>query len=459
MKNTFLVPVPKTDVLMEDFSNIEELIDRVASDRQQLLDMRNCWEIFFLGYDDDPRELPVIPEVVHWIEQSIEVGIPWFYFMRAERDSSGLSTFLVCCGANRDPEHPGRYCLDADKTLAFIRKNLDNLEIFAEKYDIPDDIGCAATDDIMAIVQDILQGSMDEGNPPALIDRDKQIGEAIERLTLLEQLYDINPKIKKYFKNGEIYYSYITGGFLGSIDTIDYDQRYAEAVQDFEERTSCLVYHVVERGNTIALLFVSDDCDRWLDERPTVSGIMAQVVNVDTHETERGYIQIDVTNGALYRSNDTIYASLPGGVCPDGLSVLDAEVVERLELLKSAGLMSDLDIAQIYAQEGEICCSLLSPVLGTPVGVVNRVSARAAYARLLEAMQGKVPMKLYFLMGSVENKLAFLSVSEDEDDWEYEKLLLEKGRPFAMVIDLDDMTARFEQIKIEMVNGGPIFVD
>ena len=67
-------------------------------------------------------------------------------------------------------------------------------------------------------------------------------------------------------------------------------------------------------------------------------------------------------------------------------------------------------------------------------------------------------MQLYFVMDSVDNKLAFLSVSEDETDWEAEKLALEKGRPFAAVVDLDEMTAEVKQIRYKMVNGGPIFM-
>lgn len=66
---------------------------------------------------------------------------------------------------------------------------------------------------------------------------------------------------------------------------------------------------------------------------------------------------------------------------------------------------------------------------------------------------------VFLLMDSTENKLAFLSVSEDESDWEYEKLALEKGRPFAVVVDLDEMTAGVKQIRYKIVNGGPIFVD
>lgn len=460
MADTCMVPIPKMDVLMEDFSNIETLIENIASDREKLFEMRNSWEVFFMGYDDDPREIPDIPEVVNWIEQSVEAGIPWFYFMRGEQDSLGLITFMICCGSEHDPNHPGRYNFERDRILAFIKKNLNNLEDFAEKYDIPDEVGCAATDDIMGMVHSVLQGSMDQENPAEKMNRNKQIKEAMERLTMLENIYEINPKIKKYFSEGKLYYSYITGGFLGSIDTINYDKRYANVVKAFEEQTYYLVYHVIEHGNTISLLFVSDDYNHWLDERPTASGVMAQVVDMDTYENKLGFIRVDNNQGALYRSNDMVYSSMPGSdPHANGLSALDTEIAERLEILKNAGLMSDLDITGVYIREGEICCSLLRAVLGTAVGVVNRISSSPKNMQLMEMLQKQVPMKLYFLMDSTKNKLAFLYVSEDESKWEYEKLALEKEKPVALVVDLDEMTAEVKQIRYKMVNGGPIFVD
>ena len=109
MAGMCMVPIPKMDVMMEDFINIETLIENIAADKEKLLEMRNSWEVFFLGYDDDPREIPDIPEVVNWIEQSVEAGIPWFYFMRVAQDSLGLITFMICCGSEHDSEHPGRY--------------------------------------------------------------------------------------------------------------------------------------------------------------------------------------------------------------------------------------------------------------------------------------------------------------------------------------------------------------
>ena len=81
--------------------------------------------------------------------------------------------------------------------------------------------------------------------------------------------------------------------------------------------------------------------------------------------------------------------------------------------------MSDIGITKVYIREGEICCSLLRSFLGTAVGAVNRISSSPQNMQLLEMIQEQVPMKLYFLMDSTQNKLAFLSVSEDERGWEY----------------------------------------
>ena len=110
---------------------------------------------------DDPREIPDIPEVFNWIGQSVEAGIPWFYFMNADADSMGLSTFLICCGAEHDPAYPHLYIFDRERILPFIKKNLKNLERFAEEYDIPDSVGIAASDTVINFIQSVMQGTFD----------------------------------------------------------------------------------------------------------------------------------------------------------------------------------------------------------------------------------------------------------------------------------------------------------
>lgn len=460
MYDTAMVAIQKMDVLMEDYSYIQGLIDDFASDMNKLIEARNTWEVFFAEYDDDPREIFEIPEIINWIEQSVEVGIPWFYFMKAASDSLGLSAFMTAYGGDSDPEVPGRYFLDKDKTLLFIKKNLKNLELFSEKYAIPDEISRAATDTVMEYISAIICGDYDKPQNNEEDEKNKVMQEAFHRLSDLEKLYGLNPKVRNYFEEGKLYCSYITGGgFIGSIDTIQYDPRYAEIVDNFEEQTGCLVYHVIERKNTIALLYVSNDSSDWVVERPRKEGILAHVFDVDSCENEGGFIKIDIMQGALYRINNIVYPDFPGKTDEDeGLSVLDTEIVERLEILINAGLLTDLNIADIYTNEGEICFSELHNILGQPVGVVKRISAKPAYKKLAEAVAGQVPYDLYFMMMSVDGKMAFLYVSDDEDNWVIEKLALEKGRLYAIVVDPEKMTASVERVGYKMANGGPVCI-
>lgn len=60
------------------------------------------------------------------------------------------------------------------------------------------------------------------------------------------------------------------------------------------------------------------------------------------------------------------------------------------------------------------------------------------------------------MMVSKDNKLAFLFVLDDEENWVIEKLALEKGRPHAIVVDPEKMTASVEWISYKIVNGGPV---
>ena len=98
----------------------------------------------------------------------------------------------------------------------------------------------------------------------------------------------------------------------------------------------------------------------------------------------------------------------------------------------------------------------LHEIMGQQVGVVNRISAKPAYKQLTESVSKKVPYDLYFMMMSLDGKIAFLFVSDDEEDWIVEKLALEKGKPHAIVIDPVKKTASVERISFKMINGGPI---
>lgn len=128
-------------------------------------------------------------------------------------------------------------------------------------------------------------------------DRQKQ--EAQSRIATFVDAYGLNPKVASYFEEGRIYYSYLTmGGFMGSIDTVAYDSRYAEAVARFESAfEGCLVYHAIETaaltGTTLALLYVGPDEDDWDIERPDDSRMFAYVANIDKPDfSEFGFVTV-----------------------------------------------------------------------------------------------------------------------------------------------------------------------
>lgn len=458
MKGMNLVAIEKMDVLMEDYSKIVGLIHSVAGDMDRLIEARNTWEVFFAEYNEDPREIPMIPEVVNWIKQSLAAGIPWFYFMRTAPNSMGLRTFMVTCCGDPDPEDDTRYLFDKNRVMEFVNKNMENLESFTEEYGIPEAVSLAAAEDIMAVVMEMLSGTFDAEPSEEAKDRDKMMGEALYRLSELEKLYGLNPKVREYFSDGRLYYSYLTGGgYMGSIDTINYDKRYAEIVRKFEEETSFLVYHVIEHEDTVSLLFVSDDYSQWQEERPSSTGVLAQVVNVERYENKCGFIKLDVIQGALRRRDNRVYPNLKDGVQNEmELSDVGCEMVERLEILENAGMMTDLDVVKIYMREHEMCYSELLSVLGMETCVVDRLSADSEYEYYAKCVSEQLDQQIYFLMVARDGTLAFLYISDDPEEWEMEKLDLAEYRPKAIVVDTDEMTASIERIRYSMVNGGPL---
>ncbi|KOR25014.1 hypothetical protein [Clostridium sp. L74] len=113
---------------------------------------------------------------------------------------------------------------------------------------------------------------------------DEMKKESIFRIKELIKNFNLNPNVLKYFEEGKIYYSYLTaGGVIGSIDTIDYDSRYSKFINEFEEKTGHMVYHAIETGNVLSILFVSvpneelndeEQKSEWEYERATKDGIV-----------------------------------------------------------------------------------------------------------------------------------------------------------------------------------------
>ena len=500
--------IPQMDVFTEDYSSVFSVIEDAARKENGLLELRSSWEILFSAYDDDPREIPDIPEVANWIRKSVSAGVPWLYLLRQEKEPAcSLTLFvIICCGEiSEDP--PGVY-IDREQFRQFVDQNFENLEAFVSRYDMPEDlVGQTANDAVECILETFFgkrdddgaeengqasvdaeeesgqafggaeetggrqrsdrasrrtaSGSMDEADRAAL--RNKQTAEAIRRLTALEGMYLLNPNIKKYFSEGRLYYSYLTGGgYIGSIDTISYDKRYEAIVKKFEAETSALVYHAVEHRNTLSLFFVSPSISQWEREQPQKEGVLAQVFDLDTGESRQGYIKLDVLQCAFYRRDSRVYSDPGTDRSPDeGLDPQDVEIIRRLNILKKQGMTSDLDVIDLYQRRREICLSRLEMVFGYPVGVILRSSQAEKYEKLIVQMKEQFSLTPYFAMVTNLDEfrvMAVLFLSPDPDDWEEERDALGDKEPYAVVLDFEHMSLDVKRIEYTFCNGGPVYL-
>ena len=138
-----------------------------------------------------------------------------------------------------------------------------------------------------------------------ICSQEKMKKEATSRLAQLVNNIGLNPNVTKYWEeDGQLYYSYLSGGgFVGSIDKIDYDPKNVAIVKQFEAEYGSMVYHAIENKGTLILLSVSNDPDEWKYERLEKNVIMAYVHNFEhPDQSEFGDVALNAWQGALVRT-------------------------------------------------------------------------------------------------------------------------------------------------------------
>ena len=90
-----LLVIPKEDIENFNYSKIINHIDFLTKNSKILEQKHQSFDICIYGYDQEPKELYEIPEVMMWFRKSIELAIPWFYFLSTGEKDVGL--FLLLC--------------------------------------------------------------------------------------------------------------------------------------------------------------------------------------------------------------------------------------------------------------------------------------------------------------------------------------------------------------------------
>lgn len=128
--------------------------------------------------------------------------------------------------------------------------------------------------------------------------------EALARLKLLK----VHKNVIEDFKGEVINYSERQNQYFdGILYWVGNDPKFTKAVEDFEKRYNCLVYHCqlthTEFGDHLTLLFVSTHPDAWEDDKKDlVRGDIYAYVETFDECSEFGMVGIVPKNGGVART-------------------------------------------------------------------------------------------------------------------------------------------------------------
>jgi hypothetical protein len=98
-----LYAVDRADIENKNTNHIREFRDRIYLNETLCRKLQGRVEVTISGYDEDPRELWEIPEVIRWYQAADDPFKYWFFFMDARFRAHGLKSYFSClCDAKRE---------------------------------------------------------------------------------------------------------------------------------------------------------------------------------------------------------------------------------------------------------------------------------------------------------------------------------------------------------------------
>ena len=137
-----------------------------------------------------------------------------------------------------------------------------------------------------------------------------QKNEAIKRLKILQDKFELMETVTKEFKQEDIlYYSeYVNKNYPAVLYWISNNKEYENAIKKFEEKHNAIVYHsILTRttfGTILTLLYVSEEQDVWQEDKEQLQeGLpLAYCINLeDDNCSEFGGVQITGAMGGIVR--------------------------------------------------------------------------------------------------------------------------------------------------------------
>lgn len=147
-----VLAIPKSQILNKKFDCINNLINRLSINKEILVNSRTTIDIFFPEYNMDPREIFQIPEIMEWLKTSINIGIPWFYFLDYKYKNNGLNLLVHSyCHVEETYKKENKFLFNYNKLdmKNFLERNFTSMNIFMDKNDIDLEINKEISDGII----------------------------------------------------------------------------------------------------------------------------------------------------------------------------------------------------------------------------------------------------------------------------------------------------------------------
>jgi hypothetical protein len=133
-----LYAVDREDVESGNVEHLKAFRDRLCLSDTLLLKLQGHVDISISGYEDDPRELWEISEVIDWFKKADDVFQDWFYLLRTKKPSGGLKSYLTCLCSPKSERRDFKskrvlVSIDTKKMTALFEKNFVRLNEMTDR--------------------------------------------------------------------------------------------------------------------------------------------------------------------------------------------------------------------------------------------------------------------------------------------------------------------------------------
>lgn len=154
-----IVVCDSAEITAGDISGVLAAFKSLSSDRSSTMSAEGAVTLVFHGYDDDPRELEVIPEIRIWFAQLFAAWPYWSFFANRIDQTVPLVLALLLPG-ERVASEPGvvGWCFDLEELKPLLLEMFGHQNELIERLGIGEDVNERLTRDFLEAVQAFMDG-------------------------------------------------------------------------------------------------------------------------------------------------------------------------------------------------------------------------------------------------------------------------------------------------------------